>query len=279
MDGRNGLLTLAAYLTVAMFVALVAALGVYKYTADARIAALQPIESETPPEWAVPRVDPAASAANEVKRRRTADMEKQRIRLLESMLEERTQRLRHLTASLDEKTAELDELRLRYDETVVLAVETLAHQPAGEATSSDQQPEDPKADPAVLEAELSVAREVHQSLVADVTSLQEELARAQRELGQLRLVQDQETMDRLREAAVLENAAASVLLRVGRDAVPALIETLDHPTPSVRRWAATVLGGLGDDAEDALAALVESRADPDPDVRAAIESAIQAIGR
>ena len=49
--------------------------------------------------------------------------------------------------------------------------------------------------------------------------------------------------ERLREALVLEAAAAEMLLRGGRDSVPALREALNHANPIVRRFAATVLGG------------------------------------
>jgi chromosome segregation ATPase len=213
---------------------------------------------------------------------RTADMERQRIRLLEAMLEDKTQRLRQLSDQLEVKTAQFEELRARYDEAVVLAVESLSQDSNATTAPSDRTGKatsDKKADPALLEAELSVAREVHESLVSDVTVLQEELSRAQRELDQLKVAQDQETMERLREATVLENAAASVLLSVGREAVPALRDALNHPSPAVRQWAATVLGGIGPEADDALAALTEALSDADPNVRSAVQSALEAIER
>ena len=278
--GRNGLLTLVVYLTATMLIVLVALLGVFHYSAIARISALKPIDSEQAPELAVTHLDLAAKAS--APGVGNADMEKQRIRLLESMLEDKTRRLRQLSDLLRQKAAEFEELRTRYDDAVALAVESLNHDSSASGAApkpSNQETPDAKTDPALLEAELSVARAVHESLVSDVTTLQEELTRAQRELAQLKEAQDQETMERLREATVLENAAASVLLRVGREAVPALRDALNHPSPIVRRWAATVLAGIGSEAEDAIPALTEALSDADSNVRSAVQSALEAIER
>jgi hypothetical protein len=280
VDGRNGLLTLVVYLTVTMLIVLVSLLGVFRYSANARISALTPIDSEQAPEVAVAHLDLAAKAnAPGVG---NADMEKQRIRLLESMLEDKTRRLRQLSDLLQQKAAEFEELRTRYDDAVALAVESLSHDSNASGAApkpSNRETPDAKTDPALLQAELSVARAVHESLVSDVTALQEELTRAQRELEQLKEAQDQETMERLRDATVLENAAASVLSRVGREAVPALRDALDHPSPVVRRWAATVLGSIGSEAEDAIPALTEALSDVDSNVRRAVQSALEAIER
>jgi len=279
VDGRNGLLTLAVYLAATMLLVAVALFGVYEYSTHAHLTGLTPIEDEQAPELAVRYRDRAKQTSEQ--RERAADMEKQRIRLLEAMLDEKTQRLRQLSGKLEEKTTQYEDLRARYDEAVVLAVETLGQDPnvAGSDAKRPATGDSKKADPALLEAELSVAREVHDSLVSDVTTLQEELSRAQQELAQLKDARDQETMERLREAMVLENAAASVLLRVGRQAVPALRDALNHASPAVRRWAATVLGGMGSEAEDAVSALTEALSDTDPDVRAAVQSALESIER
>ncbi len=276
VDGRNGLLTLGVYLTAAMLIVLAALVGIFRYTTRAHLPPLQPIEVEPVPEWAVTHTQLDAEA--DARRVRAANMEKQRVRLLETMLEEKTDRLRQLSKLLDEKTRELDDLRVRYDEAVMLTVETLTRDPA-ESLLPEEEAADAAADPAQLEAELSLAREIQQSLVSDVTVLQEELGQAQQELNQLKLVQGQETMERLREAAVLENAAASVLVTVGRPAVPALRNALSHPSPVVRQWAATVLGSIGADAADAVPALTEALSDSDPNVRGAARWALESIAR
>jgi hypothetical protein len=280
VDGRNGLLTLVVYLVATTLIVLVALLGIYQYSFQGRLAALAPLEEEQAPELAVKYMDAAAKI--NAQRDGAADMEKQRIRLLEVMLADKTRRLRQLSDQLEEKTTAYEDLRARYDDAVVLAVESLSQDPAAASAASKragQETPDKKADPAVLEAELSVAREVHASLVSDVTALQEELGRAQQELAQLKEVRDQEAMERLREATVLENAAASVLLRVGREAVPSLRDAPNHPSPIVRRWAATVLGGMGSDAGDAVATLTETLSDVDANVRAAAQSALESIER
>jgi HEAT repeat protein len=61
--------------------------------------------------------------------------------------------------------------------------------------------------------------------------------------------------------------------------VPSLRDALNHASPIVRRWAATVLGGMGSDAEDAIPALTEALSDTDPEVRAAVQSALESIER
>lgn len=279
MGERNGLLTLAVYLAASLLIVLVAMLGIYQYSATTRFPGLTPAEEDPAAELAVSYVDMAPQAS--AQRARSADITKQRIRLLETMLDDKTQQLRTLSQQLEEKTAQFEDLRARYDEAVMLAVASLSQAPpvAAGAEQAEGGTHAPRAGPAELEAELSAAREIHASLLSDVTVLQDELSHAQQELAQLKEVRDQQTMDRLREAMMLENAAAGVLLSVGRPAVPALREALNHASPDVRRWAATVLGGMASDAEDAIPALTEALSDADPDVRAAARSALESIER
>ena len=280
MDGRNGLITLAAYLTATLLIALAALVGIFRYSTSAHLAPLPPITNESAPGLAVAHLDRVHKS--DTKGMTISSVELQRIRVLESMLEEKTQRLRQQSEQLKAKTAEYEDLRARYDETVLLAVDSLEQRfdaKAGAETPADAEVAAAKTDPAVLEAELTAAGVVHESLVADLASLQEELARAYSNMAQLNEAKDQETRERLREAQILEAAAASVLLRVGRESVPALRDALSDASPVIRRWAATVLGGIGPDADDAVPALTESLSDRDPGVREAARSALEAIER
>jgi HEAT repeat protein len=124
-----------------------------------------------------------------------------------------------------------------------------------------------------------MARAVHETTVSDLETLQDELTRAYEELGHTKEEAGRESTTRLREALVLEAATADVLLRIGKDAVPALKEALTHDSPIVRRWAATALGAIGTDAGDAVLALTEALADADPGVRRAAKAALDAIER
>jgi hypothetical protein len=75
-----------------------------------------------------------------------------------------------------------------------------------------------------------------------------------------------------------QETAAAALGRIGRAAVPALIQTLGHRDPQVRRQAALVLARIGPDAADAVPELIELLGDADKDVRTAAARALGQIG-
>ncbi len=69
---------------------------------------------------------------------------------------------------------------------MLLAVDSLEHRFDAKAVAekpADAEATAAKTDPAVLEAELTAAGVVHESLVADLASLQEELTRAIQQHG------------------------------------------------------------------------------------------------
>lgn len=283
MEGRNGLLTLAVYLTVTALIVLAALVAIVRYGTAQRLAVLPLPTAEALPELAVsPRRVPAerATPATPASSR---GMDQQRLRLLETMLEDRTRRLQSQTQQLEQRTAELNDLRARYDEVVAMMLDALGpsvtaqRAAATQAAEAGSENEKPGSD--ALAAELAVAREAHESLSGDVVVLQEELAATQRELLDLRTLRDRERADHVRELQLLEAAAANVLIDVGPDAVPTLRELLSHPLPGVRRWAATMLASLGPDAYEAVAALSEALSDNDASVRAAAQAALAAIER
>ncbi len=183
---------------------------------------------------------------------------------------------------LKQQNEEYEDLKRQYDDAMLVAVQSLSQPSETTTTAVESDPNAPSSsdsDRSRLEAQLSMARAVHEATVSDLETLQDELARVYEELGQTREEAGRESSNRLREALVLEAATASVMLRVGKDAVPALKEALTHNSPIVRRWAASVLGGIGPDAGDAVVALTEALADPDPSVRRAAKTALDAIER
>ncbi|MHB0961263.1 MAG: HEAT repeat domain-containing protein [Pirellulaceae bacterium] len=279
MDGRNGLVTLAAYLMATLLIVVASLLGIFQYSISGRTSALPAITTESAPELVVAHLGHAA--ASNPPDTMAARAEQQRIRLLESLLDEKTQRLRQQSEQLKSKTTEYEDLRARYDEAVLLAFETL-----GRGSDTKTVPENPsdaesslaKPDPGALEAELTAADVVHESLVSELAALQDELARAYRDLAQLKEARSQETAERLHDALILDSAAHA-LQRIGRNSVPALREALNHSSPMVRRWAATVLGGIGSDAEEAIPTLTETLSDREPTVRDAARTALEAIER
>jgi hypothetical protein len=78
--------------------------------------------------------------------------------------------------------------------------------------------------------------------------------------------------------ATEQETAASALGRIGRAAVPSLIQTLGHRDAQVRRQAALVLARIGPDAADAVPELTALLDDPEQGVRKAAARALGQIG-
>jgi len=284
VNERSGLLTLAAYITVTMLIVLVALLGIFRYGAVQRVSSLAPLPDESTTELAQTGLQ--LSAGSPQRAGGSSTLEKRRSELLESLLAERTKLVQQQSAQIDRQSMKLAELERRYD-SAMLAVEMLQGDSAAEPAEQGerdaaQQAQDPtaaKEDPARLEAELMLARAVHDTLVHDLDLLQGELEIAHQQIERMKEESAVASTNQLRDALILEAASAGVLLRVGREAVPALIDTLGHANPVVRRWAATVLGGMGADAENAVNALSEALSDSDAGVRNAAKAALDALER
>jgi hypothetical protein len=73
-----------------------------------------------------------------------------------------------------------------------------------------------------------------------------------------------------------QDAAKDALGRIGAAAVPALVNALHDPDPTVRLKAIEVLGRMGDDAAPAVPDLIRLLDDPNPDVQ---KSATRTLGR
>jgi HEAT repeat protein len=78
---------------------------------------------------------------------------------------------------------------------------------------------------------------------------------------------------------VRQRAVAGVSLqRVGAAAIPALVQTLVHPSADVRAKVANVLGKMGPSAAEARTAVESLLSDPDESVRSAASEALAQIG-
>ena len=73
-----------------------------------------------------------------------------------------------------------------------------------------------------------------------------------------------------------QEVAAMALGRIGRAAVPELIQVLNNPDPEARQQAALVLARIGPDAEEAVPELTRMLDDEDEEVR---KSAARALGQ
>jgi len=81
-----------------------------------------------------------------------------------------------------------------------------------------------------------------------------------------------------REDENVQRAAHSALMRMGRRAVPRLIEALKNEKPLVRFFAAEVLGDIGPAAKDAAPAITELMSDQNWGVRVQAARALGKIG-
>ncbi len=80
-----------------------------------------------------------------------------------------------------------------------------------------------------------------------------------------------------REPSV-EDTVADALARIGGDAVPELIKTLEDPDPEVQTFAARSLAMMGPNARTAVPSLVKHLHDSDERVRRACARALGQIG-
>ncbi len=76
----------------------------------------------------------------------------------------------------------------------------------------------------------------------------------------------------------IKETAVDALGRIGENAVPTLISTLNDPNPRVRAEAARALARIGPEAKEAVPALVARLDDPDDDVRQAAARALGQVG-
>jgi HEAT repeat protein len=273
VNGTRGILTIGAYLVVALVLVLVAFWGLVKYGVSNPAATIQANQPLPTGELGSTRVQIASvgtgSAATTL-----AGQNEQRLRVLQDMVIEKSEQLRDLTDRLKAQQTDYETLSDRYEEAVAVAVDLLANTGMNAVSSDDV---DIDEDLAALQAELEMAQVVQDSLSADVDRLQEELARANMELEEAQRQTEEQVADRLRDGMILEAEAANALMAIGAGAVPEVLKALDNPNPLVRRWAANILAGIGPDAQEALPALTEALSDSDAGVRAAARAAVDDI--
>ena len=173
------------------------------------------------------------------------------------MLAQRTARYNDLEA----------ELRTYYDALVTLE-------------SDQQEANTAKADAETIELQkqleelrlrLAESKTQERELETGLTELREDLEKAYSELAEY------ETAALLEPERTQEDVAKDVLLRIGTSAVPTLIRLLDDERTDIRLFAASMLGEIGPDAEDAIPALREVLSDRNERVRAAAQRSLDLI--
>ena len=87
---------------------------------------------------------------------------------------------------------------------------------------------------------------------AELDRLKDELGATDEGISQLQLQAETEFDSLVADKRAFEAVVSETFVRLGVDAVPALVYQLANPRADVRQWAADVLGELGPTARDAI---------------------------
>ena len=259
MDMRSRLLAVAA---CGVF-AVVLSWGAYalQQTAERTEKEMASMVPADPPRTSPPGVWGQASAPS-----RSTDSRAESLRM---QLQRLTARENRLSDLLEQKSVDYDKLKADYDHNAELLRALLEQSIAARRAAPEAPPETDKPEPAPAES----AAEALARLNAELREMREELASKEKEAS-LHELQYLELEERER---FLKLTASTALARAGAAAVPALADLLSHRRPEIRRWAATVIGEIGPDAEAAAEALNEALSDPDEEVRHAVRKALLRI--
>ena len=206
--------------------------------------------------------------------------QRSQIKRLQALLEQKTKLLHNTTALLERNTVEQLSLKKELDQAIAL-LELLAEQVSetGELTSDDN----------VANGELheDLERLIQQRQQSETrageqdeewNALVVELAATDEEIARLKQESEIEFRDLLDQKEAFEAVASRALATIGAESVPVLVEHLSHQRADIRQWAATVLGEIGADADEATPALIDALSDADAGVREAARQSLDLIG-
>jgi HEAT repeat protein len=209
----------------------------------------------------------------------------QRIKQLETLLQRKTDLLNRRTELLQQRSREYDALQEQADRYLMALVEELSQQaastntPDGKANADDPKTRQGTEARVAMQTEMDRMREdLEMSEMAEM-ALEAELEQVRQQLVASR---DRLTEAELREflgdpAAARRPLATEALVRVGPEAVNALIVSLRDERAEIRLWAAEVLAEMGPVARPAVASLRTAAQDTDNRVRAAARQALASV--
>ncbi len=298
MDGKNGLLALGAYLTVALLVILAGLWAVMQLAVEPRLPSVALVDpGRTAPTVATRMEKRVLSNSAEIE---LTTAEQRRVDLLEAMLRQKNDRLLSQAERIEEQEQAYRQLLTRYDEAMALGLEYLtATAEKGPTLGPTIGPEEmagadridttnnaaervvanlPGA-PEKQPMELNRVLAEEDSLAAEMQAIENELDVTLAQLDQERAGRQRLVDEQLQAIAALEGATADLISQTGPAAVERLRQALRQDNPIVRRWAANVLGKVGSDASPAIADLTLALMDADDRVRQAARNALDAIER
>jgi hypothetical protein len=279
MDSVNRLIAWAAYVTGAVLIGSAAFFAIQFYRPDRVLTAWsQPVPTPRGEESSGPSTGQASTDTPYVPLEQLF-LQRAQIRRLQALLDQKTELLQQRTALLDQRNAEQADLRAELDETIglleVFAAEwaAMVAAPAGGLANGTRLQNDLEK----LRSESAKNREQAERQQVELERLRQELGTTDADIAQLQQEAEREFEALLADRSAFEAVVTETLVRVGAEAIPALVYQLAHPRPDVRRWAATMLGELGAVAKDAVLPLQDALKDRDPSVAAAARTALDRI--
>lgn len=112
---------------------------------------------------------------------------------------------------------------------------------------------------------------------SEADMLRQQLEQRDEQIATLELEHEESLARLLTHDLALRDESARILVRLGPEAAAEVAESLRHPDPEVRIWAANVLRKMGAIANATLGDLTIASKDEDPRVQAAVNEAIKAV--
>lgn len=267
MSERNSLLIAGLYATIGLLVVTIG-YGTFAYYQSASDSAMARMEATLTAEMATdsrlvnthpprPPVNAAALA------RAHAQMNE-----LQAMLERNSRLLERRTTLLNQKTTECKTLKQQLDGSIATVLELLDMDPdPGGSDARKKLGRDLEHEFQMLAAELDRSESLELEQTQQVAQLKAELTETESQIAQIREQADAELLSLLEYQQLVDATSRRAFKQMGVAAVPVLVELLGDDRADVRAWAASILGSLGTDGQDAVPALMGMLVDNDKGVR------------
>jgi hypothetical protein len=279
MDYKTSSLVPALYLVLVVTVVAVASVAFVIYRPEPSERITEQLETATGRELD-PRLSPPASTSTDsFGTSESYAKAVQRILQLEELLNKRTKLLEQKSALLDRREDDYRELRNEVDDYVMLLSQS------SPIPKSPNSPTETPIKPSVseessalqvqleqLKSKLSEHVAAERQLESELDLVKEDLNAAYAEMAEQQLAAALVGQDN-----AVAGVSARLLVRMGPEVLPSIVDLLSDRRADVRVWAVDVLGQFGPLAEDAVPQLREVLMDSDPRVRAAAERSISII--
>lgn len=267
MSVRNSLLIAGLYATIGLFVVIIAS-GTFTYYRSVSAGAVARREASQTAEMAAYGGRAATQPPRPPVNAAALTRAHAQLNELQAMLQRNSQRLDKRTTLLNQKTAECKTLQEQLDGSIATILELLDMDTDVRSSETRQQlGRNLEQDFKQLKAELDRSESLELEQTQQVAQLKSELTATELEIAAIRRQTNAELLSLLDQQQLLEATSRRAFTRLGEAAVPVLVELLNDQRAEVRAWAASILGSLGVNGQDAVPALMGLLVDNDPHVR------------